>query len=107
MRKLGIALVAVAVLYLLTGVVQVRRGERAVVRRFGRVLEHSPEPGLWVGLPWGMDRVDRVEVDTVRSVEVGYDEAGGEAALPAGQVLTGDNNLVNVRVTLFYKVRPD
>ena len=51
------------VLYLLTGVVEVRRGERAVVRRFGRVLAEQPEPGLWVGLPWGMDRVDRVEVD--------------------------------------------
>ena len=34
----GVALLAA---YLLTGVVQVRPGERAVVRRFGRVLEES------------------------------------------------------------------
>ena len=54
---------------LTAGVVQVRPGERAVVRRFGRVLEHKPEPGLWVGLPWGMDRVDRVAVDRVQSVD--------------------------------------
>jgi membrane protease subunit HflK len=101
----GVLLVLLG-LYLLTGVVQVRRGERAVVRRFGRMLEHHPEPGLWIGLPWGMDRVDRVEVDNVRSVTVGYrDEESGDT--PAGQLLTGDHNLVNVQVVLYYKVRPD
>src|SRR3954469_19584509 len=92
-------------LYLLTGVVQVRPGERAVVRRFGRVLDEKPEPGLWVGLPWGMDRVDRVEVDKVRQVSVGY--RGEESGLPSGQFLTGDHNLVNVRALLYYKVSPD
>src|SRR5262245_50415527 len=105
---LGLVVVGV-VLYLMTGVVEIRRGERAVVRRFGRVLEHRPEPGLWIGLPWGMDRVDRVAVDTVRSVEVGHrDEPGSsDGAMPAGQLLTGDHNLVNVRVVLHYKVRPE
>jgi membrane protease subunit HflK len=101
-------LLLAAVLYLLTGVVEVRRGERAVVRRFGRVLQQQPEPGLWVGLPWGLDRVDRVEVDAVRSVEVGYkpDEDAPEG-MPAGQLLTGDHNLVNVQVVVYYKVRPE
>ena len=27
--------------------------------------------------------------------------------MPAGQLLTGDHNLVNVQATLYYKVRPD
>ncbi len=94
--------------YLLTGVVQVRRGERAVVRRFGRVLAYHPEPGLWIGLPWGMDRVDRVEVDTVRSVAVGFSEDEvPEGSTPAGQLLTGDHNLVNVQLVLYFKVRPE
>jgi membrane protease subunit HflK len=110
MRRLVWALLIVLLVgYLLTGVVQVRPGERAVVRRFGRVLEHKPEPGLWVGLPWGMDGVDRVAVDQVRSVVVGYrdDESGAGDAMPAGQLLTGDHNLVNVSVKLNYSVRPD
>src|SRR5262245_41497824 len=94
-------------LYLLTGLVEVRRGERAVIRRFGRVLEQQAKPGLWVGLPWGMDRVDRVEVDTVRTVEVGYKGDDDADAMPAGQLLTGDHNLVNVQVVLSYKVRPE
>ena len=59
-RLLLYPVVLLLVGYLLTGVTQVRPGERAVVRRFGRVLEQKPEPGLWIGLPWGMDRVDRV-----------------------------------------------
>jgi membrane protease subunit HflK len=109
MRRLfgGLLLVMFAG-YLLTGVVQVRPGERAVVRRFGRVLEHKPEPGLWIGLPWGMDRVDRVAVDQVRSVVVGYqDDESSSDAMPAGQLLTGDHNLVNVRVKINYRVRPE
>jgi membrane protease subunit HflK len=109
MRIVRLLLLALLGLYLLTGVVQVRRGERAVVRRFGRVLSQHPEPGLWVGLPWGMDRVDRVEVDSVRSVSVGFnsEEEIGDRNVPAGQLLTGDHNLVNVQVSLYYKVRPD
>lgn len=100
---------ALLLLYLLTGVVQVRPGERAVVRRFGRVLAEKPASGLWVGLPWGMDRVDRVEVDTERTLEVGYDAEAltDERSLPAGQMLSGDHNLVNVRLTLNYRVVGD
>ncbi len=93
--------------YLLTGVVQVLPGERAVVRRFGRVLDERPEPGLWVGLPWGMDRVDRVAVDRVQNVTVGYQDEGSSATIPVGQMLTGDHNLVNVQTTVYYKVKPE
>jgi len=95
--------------YLLTGVTQVRSDERAVVRRFGRVLDYQPGPGLWVGLPWGMDRVDRVRVDEVRRVEVGYQPDADEDTLttPPGQFLTGDHNLVNLQVVVNYAVRHD
>jgi membrane protease subunit HflK len=107
-RILKILALLLIALYLLSGVVQLRPGERAVVRRFGRVLEHKPEAGLWVGLPWGMDRLDRVAVDRVQTVAVGYQEADTPpAGMAAGQLLTGDHNLVNVTATLYYKVRPE
>jgi membrane protease subunit HflK len=95
--------------YLSTGLTQVRPGERAVVRRFGRVLPEKPGPGLWVGLPWGMDRVDRVSVDSLRRVEVGYRQGQDEdpQVTPPGQLLTGDHNLVNVQVTVGYTVREE
>jgi membrane protease subunit HflK len=108
LRKLliGVGVLLVAA-YLLTGVAQVRPGERAVVRRFGRVLPDKPGPGLWVGLPWGMDRVDRVSVDALRRVEVGYrpDVEEDPLTVPPGQLLTGDHNLVNIQVVLGYTVR--
>jgi membrane protease subunit HflK len=107
MRWLRYALLLAVIAYLLTGVVSVRPGEQAVVRRFGAVVA-KPGPGLWVGLPWGIDRVDRVPVDLVRRVTVGYTpEAADETALPPGQLLTGDQNLVNIRAVIDYAVNPD
>jgi membrane protease subunit HflK len=108
MRVLRIVLVLLLAGYLLTGVTQVRPGERAVVRRFGRVLEHKPEPGLWIGLPWGLERVDRVSVDLLRPVDVGYrPNEDDEESTPPGQLIAGDQNLVNVRVIVHYRVRPE
>lgn len=109
MRKILVGLMVILVVgYLLTGVVLVRPGERAVVRRFGRVLEEKPGPGLWVGLPWGMDRVDRIEVERIRRVEVGYQQNSdpGFSGVPPGQLLTGDHNLVNVQVAIDYTIYP-
>jgi membrane protease subunit HflK len=108
MRYLRIVLVILFVVYLLTGLTPVRQNERAVVRRFGRVLEEKPGPGLWIGLPWGMDSVDRVAVDLLRPVDVGYlPNADDGQSTPPGQMLTGDHNLVNLRVVVQYRVRPD
>jgi membrane protease subunit HflK len=92
---------------LLSGVTQVRPGERAVVRRLGRVLDYKPGPGLYVGLPWGIDQVDRVPIGLVRQVSVGM--VPGEAdesaqTTPAGQLLTGDHNLVNIQAILEYAI---
>jgi membrane protease subunit HflK len=88
--------------YLLTGVAQIRPEERAVVRRFGKVVAH-PGPGLWIGLPYGIDRLDRVPTATVRRVTVGYRPEASEEN-PVGQFLTGDQNLVNVQVAVDYAV---
>jgi membrane protease subunit HflK len=90
-----------------TSLTQVGPGERAVVRRFGRVLDIRPEPGLYVGWPWGIDRVERENVSLVRRVTVGFTvrEDKDDEAAPAGQVLTGDHNLVNVQAAIHYRIR--
>jgi membrane protease subunit HflK len=88
--------------YLLTGIYQIRPEEQAVVRRFGKVVA-KPGPGLWIGLPWGIDRVDRVPIATVRRLVVGYQpDAEDNPALPVGQLLTGDQNLINVQLNIDY-----
>src|SRR5437660_770017 len=104
MKRLRYLLLIALAVYLLTGVAQIGPEERAVVRRFGKVVAR-PGPGLWVGLPWGIDRIDRVPVATVRRVVVGYQpDAFNDSAMPAGQLLTGDQNLVNVQVAVDYAV---
>jgi membrane protease subunit HflK len=97
---------AFAVWTVATSVTQVQSHERAVIRRFGRILETKPEPGLHIGLPWGIDRVDLAPVGRVRSITVGFD-GREEEAVPAGQMLTGDHNLVNVQASINYKIRDD
>jgi len=106
MRR-GIILVAVLLLfaYLSTGFAKVGPDERAVVRRFGRVVAR-PGPGLWVGFPWGIDRVDRVQVRTARQLNVGFvpEALEDSAGVPPGQYLTGDQNLVNVKLVLEFAI---
>ncbi len=102
MPRFRYLLLIVAGAYLLTGVAQIRPEERGVVRRFGEVVAR-PGPGLWVGLPWGIDRLDRVRVRTVRQLDVGYSPQATDDST-AGQLLTGDQNLVNVKLVVEYAV---
>lgn len=103
-------LVAIAfALSLLTGLTTVETGEMGVVTRFGRIID-TREPGLYVGLPWGIDRVYRVKVDEYRKVPIGFapaDEETEALTTPQGQLLTGDHNLVNIQALIFYAVQRD
>ena len=93
MRHWRILFVLIVLAYLATGIAQVRPEERAVVTRFGRVVAR-PGAGLWVGLPWGFDRVDRIAIRNIQ-LDVGYspDAVDDTSATPVGQLLTGDQNL--------------
>src|SRR5947209_17009352 len=106
MKKLipSVMLVLVAAGWLLTGLKPIKPGQRAVVRRFGQVVA-TPEPGLWVGLPWGLERVDLVSVQVLR-IAVGYDRDDEEPdeEIARGQFLAGDHNLVNVQAKIDYAV---
>jgi len=92
-----------------TSLTQVQSHERAVIFRFGRILEHKPEQGLHIGLPWGIDRVEPAPVGRVRTITIGFvdrDDRDDEV-IPLGQMLTGDNNLINVQASINYRVRAD
>jgi membrane protease subunit HflK len=101
MRRLLLLLLVVLAAYLATGVYQIGPDERAVVRRFGRVVAR-PGPGLWVGLPWGIDRVDRVPMRTWQLTIGNTPDEAAETVLPPVQLLTGDQNLVDVKLVLEY-----
>jgi membrane protease subunit HflK len=106
---LGAAALILGLYTAATALTRIEPGERAVVRRFGQVLPNRPGPGLYCGLPWGMEQVDRVPVGKVRRISIGFtgreeQEAG---VTPAGQLLTGDHNLVNVQAEVYFKVVED
>jgi len=90
-----------------TAMSQVQSGQRAVIRRFGRISEQKPEPGLYIGWPWGIEQVDLVPINQVRKIVVGFSDKDEKQddVVPIGQMLTGDHNLVNVQAEVFFKVR--
>ena len=103
MKTLRWALALFVVLWVLTGVTQIRTEEKAIVRRFGEVVAYW-EPGLHVGLPWGIDRIDRIPTKVVRQLRIGYAADQADLAMPIGQLLTADQNLLNVQVAIDYSI---
>ncbi|MBC8871997.1 MAG: FtsH protease activity modulator HflK [Planctomycetes bacterium] len=106
MKRIVLLVFVCLLAYLATGLYFVRTDEQVVVRRFGRVLVEPREPGPYFGLPWGLDRIDRVKPSEVKRVTIGPLNLGGEAVgASLSQFLTGDRNLVNVRATVQYTIK--
>jgi membrane protease subunit HflK len=107
MRWLVVVAILAAMAYSATGIYMVGTDQRAVVRRFGRVVAEHSEPGLHWGLPWGLDRVDLVKPGETKTVTVGTAAKtdriiGAPPTDTLAQFLTGDQNLVNVQATVQY-----
>lgn len=103
-RSLLILSLLVLLAWSATGITLVAPFERGVVRRFGRMLEPLPPGPHWM-LPWGIDKVDRVPVDRVRTTLIGITNEE-EAGAPRGQLVTGDHNLIQVEVAVQWRVDP-
>jgi len=86
----------------------VARDEQGVVLRFGRVAAIEP-PGIHVGLPWPLERVQRVKSAEVRTMPLGFkftDNARGVPPAPDEvQWVTGDRNIIELQATVLYTVR--
>ena len=106
MKRLAAFGLLVLLAWLATGIYFVQPDEQAVVRRFGAIVGPLRQPGAHLGLPWGLDRVERIKPREVKRVTVGAVAAAGQATgaqLP--QFLTGDRNLVGVRATVQYTIK--
>ncbi len=96
-----------AAAWLLSGLVVLRTSQQGVVLRFGVPRPIPLGPGIhW--LPWGIDRLVKVEVTRTETVPIGFRTAeGGRAvSLPAdeGEWLTGDTNILAVQLAVQYRV---
>jgi modulator of FtsH protease HflK len=72
-------------------------GERGVVTRFGR-YSHTLSPGVGMTLPRPVDRVQKVDVENIRNLELG-------SASTETLMLTGDQNIIDLAYSVRWNIR--
>ncbi len=101
----------IVVISLLTGFYMVDQTEEAVVLRLGRYYK-TTDPGLQFKAPLGIDRVYKVPVTVIHTLQFGFrtDEPGVMTIYSRGDysneslMLTGDLNIANVSWIVQYKI---
>jgi modulator of FtsH protease HflK len=95
--------------YLLSGVYFVSPEQQAVVVRFGQVVAKGVMPGMHYSLPWPVERVYKLKVLETKRLMIGIeipDQVLGRAAAETpAEYLTGDQNLINVRMAVQFGVK--
>jgi membrane protease subunit HflK len=92
---------------LLSGFYVVKQAERGVVLRFGK-LQEVTEAGLHWRLPFPIDSVEKVDVQNVFQMEVGYrsnERTGRLSQVPKeALMLTEDENIVDIEFAVQYRI---
>lgn len=97
----------VLILWLLSGVYLVAPDQQAVETRFGKVVATRVLPGIHYSLPWPIDKVTKLKVQQLQRLVIGGDLPDGVLGRTqplASQFLTGDQNIINMRVVVQYSV---
>ena len=79
--------------------------QQAVVTTFGKVTDITGA-GLHFKLPFGIQQVDKVDVNVYQKIELGYtsQEGGYVTKNSESTMITGDYNIVNVDFFVEYKI---
>ena len=111
MPKLGwrgvfAAIGVLALAWASTALYRVQPDEKGVVLRFGQWVA-TTEPGLHVHLPYPIETVLLPKVTQVSQIQIGVGPTAGaaDAQSRGGQMLTGDENIVEADGTVFWKIR--
>ncbi|QDP19200.1 FtsH protease activity modulator HflK [Sphingomonas xanthus] len=92
------AIIGIATLWLLfTTMHRIAPEERGVVTRFGR-YSHTLSPGIGLTLPSPIDRVQKVNVEEIRPIDLG---SAAEETL----MLTGDQNIIDIAYQVRWNIR--
>jgi membrane protease subunit HflK len=90
--------VVVIILWLIgTSVHSIAPNERGVVTRFGR-YSSTLGPGVGITLPSPVDRVQKVDVESIRSADLGSQSS-------EDLMLTGDQNLLDIAYSVRWNIR--
>jgi len=111
--KIIILLVVLAVVaWLLSGFYRVQPGQQGVALVFGKVWK-TTAPGLDINFPVPIGEVLTPQVDLSRRVDIGFRGAGEVTrgrnterdVLEESLMLTGDQNIVDMDFTVFWKIK--
>lgn len=94
-------------LWILSGIYIVSPEQQAVVTRWGAVSNPRVAPGIHYALPWPVESVYKLKVHQLRRTVIGGeipDTVLGRVQPSTSQFLSGDQNLLNVRVVAQYSV---
>ena len=103
---LAAAAALVVLIAVLTCFYTVDDKQQAVVTTLGRVSDIT-DPGLHFKLPFGIQQVDKVDVNVYQKIELGYvtnDNGSTTTKESESAMITGDYNIVNVDFFVEYKI---
>jgi membrane protease subunit HflK len=96
-RLIPLALLALLAVWLFTSLHRVAPEERGVVTTLGR-YSRTLGPGIGLTLPWPFERVQKVDVENIRNVDLG--STGAETLM-----LTGDQNIIDIAYSVRWNIR--
>jgi membrane protease subunit HflK len=100
-------IIIIALLFwLISGIYIIQPGEEGVVQTFGR-FSAITTPGLNYHWPWPLQRVTKVDVETIRRAEIGFRTSPPDLKqqiLNEALMLTEDENIVQVELLVQYRV---
>lgn len=100
----GIVAALAVVVWLGSGFYIVNAGERGVVLRFGRYVE-TTEPGPRWHIPFPIESAQVVNMEQVRTVEVGYRNSVKSKVLKESLMLTDDENIIDIQFAVQYTLK--
>jgi modulator of FtsH protease HflK len=100
----GLLIGIAVVIWLASGFYIIDAGERGVVLRFGKFTE-TTMPGPRWHLPAPLEKVEVVNVEEVRTVEVGYSNNVKSKVLSEALMLTDDENIVDLQFSVQYLLK--
>jgi membrane protease subunit HflK len=104
-RGLGVVVAVLVVLWGVTGFYIVDPAEEGVVTRFGKYQRTTGAGPHW--RPPFIEDVERVNVQQVRTAEIGFRTAGRGQGAVGGEslMLTQDENIIDVKFAVQYRVK--
>ena len=100
-----VVLVVIAALLIGTCYYTVDDKQQAVVTTFGKVTDIT-DAGVHFKLPFGIQQVQKVDVNVYQKIELGYSSSGNDYLVNEREstMITGDYNIVNVDFFVEYKI---